>query len=155
MKSHWSTQYNGEGKEQITPLNDNLRQPLKIYQNRAEQIQRDITPTCTTSFNIGCIQLCIQLCHLPVSSSHLLLPCHREDSVLYPPLYTSCSWENVSYFCFICCYGIFLPPVAALDNSQIFRSPHTKISLGFTVKSKLIPVHATTHKQNSQGQNTF
>lgn len=151
MKSQWSTQYNGEGEEQIRSLKSNLRQLLKICQNRAEQIQRDITPTCTTGFNIGCIQLC----HLPVSSSPLLLPCHRGDSVLYPPLYPSCSWENVSCFCFICCYGGFLPPVAVLDNIQIFRSPNTKISLGFIVKSKFILVRATTHKHNSQGQHIF
>lgn len=38
---------------------------------------------------------------------------------------------------------------------QICRSPHAKITLGFTVKSKFMPAHAMSHKHNSQGQHTL
>lgn len=36
-----------------------------------------------------------------------------------------------------------------------FADHHTLKSLGFTVKSKFMPAHATSHKHNSQGQHTL
>lgn len=99
---------------------------------------------------------CIQLCHLPVSSSQLLLTLVR-DGILYIihlcilPVVGRMSAISVSYVVM----GFFFLLWLLWTDIQICRSPHAKITLGFTVKSKFMPAHAMSHKHNSQGQHTL
>lgn len=100
--------------------------------------------------------LCIQLCHLPVSSSQLLLTLVR-DGILYIihlcilPVIGRMSAISVSYVVM----GFFFLLWLLWTDIQICRSPQAKITLGFTVKSKFMPAYAMSHKHNSQGQHSL